>query len=234
VGLPAGSFAVAALVVLVLPGLILAAVRRWARGELPADRSVSLAIARGVIFSLSLACIYLVIFGSVGVDALDFSDSDTIVVREPRVVGLIVGVCFLAVPFAFAIVVHLPLIAAMTPAWAGSRAWLRWVRVPGPKYGYSDAPTAWDFAVMGNQQTLVRVKRADGEWWGGWFTRGSYATTYPEPRSIFIAHEYQMEPDGSFGEPRANQGVWLTILDSDIVEWCKPSELQATDTDRGH
>jgi hypothetical protein len=60
-GVPEGSLAIAAFIILALPGFILAAVGRWARGESTADRDVGLTFARGTVFAVALTAVYLVV-----------------------------------------------------------------------------------------------------------------------------------------------------------------------------
>jgi hypothetical protein len=72
-----------------------------------------------------------------------------------------------------------------------------------------DSPAGW-----------VRVRIAPGQWVGGRFADGSYFSTYPESRDLFIEDQYVVKEDGSFGERvPSSSGVWLSIRDDYVVEW---------------
>ncbi|MDL9978715.1 DUF6338 family protein [Microbacterium sp. ASV49] len=231
VGIPEGSLAIAAFIVLALPGFIYAGVGRWARGESATDRDVGLTIARGAVFSVALTAVYLLLLGGwlfsgVGPGA----DADAVAIANPRLLGLTVLVFYVAVPTVVSIVMHRRRIDWVFPNWAEDargdvKRGFGWVRLPQSKHGYNSVPSAWDHASEQNHQAWVKVKRSNGEWVGGWFTKGSFVTTYPEPRSIYIAHQFRMTNDGNFdGEgPIPGSGVFLMINNDDMVFWTNPA-----------
>jgi hypothetical protein len=233
-GVPEGSFAVAAFIVLALPGFIYAAVGRWARGESATDRDVGLTIARGAVFAVVLTAAYLFVFGGWLYEGLKpGGNPDTLVIANPRLLGLAVLVFYIAVPTAVSVVLHRRRITWSRPGWAvdadgnGKRG-LEWVLLPQSKHGYNSVPSAWDHATAQNHQAWVKVKRSNGEWVGGWFTQGSLVTTYPEPRSIYIAHQFRMTKDGNFDgeDPIPGSGVFLMINDDDMVFWSNPARAE--------
>ena len=214
-----GSFAVATFVIIALPGLVYAAVRRWARGEEPADRNFGLSVARGAVFAAGLTGTYLLIFGeALGRGIAAGTDADTFVVGDARTLALTVLGLYLAVPAAISVALnhrHLE--------WSPVRD-VRWLRFPRSKNGYSDTPTAWDHAARRNSSSWVKIRKADGTWVGGWFTNGSFASMYPEPKSIYIDQQYEMSADGNVGSEIPGAGVLVTVTDGDIVIWTSQSK----------
>lgn len=230
-GIPEGSLAIAAFIVLALPGFIYAGVGRWARGESATDRNVGLTVARGAVFAVALTGIYLLFFGNWLYDGLGTgAATDAVIITNPRLLGLAVLLFYIAVPTVASIVLHRRRIEWVSPNWAtdakaNAKRGLRWVRLPQSKHGYNSVPSAWNHATEQNHQAWVKIKRSNGEWVGGWFTKGSFVTTYPEPRSIYIAHQFRMTDDGNFDgeDPIPGAGVFLMISDDDVVFWTNPA-----------
>lgn len=239
-GVPESSFAIAAFIVVALPGFLYAAVGRWARGESASDRDVSLTVARGAAFAVTLTGMYLVVFGTwlfegIGVDAT----AEALTVSDPRRLGATVLVFYIIVPTLISVFLHRQHIAWSRPGWAVDKAGdvkkgRRWAKYVHSRHGYSNVPSAWDHAARQNHNAWVKVKRSNGEWVGGWFTKGSYVTTYPEPRGIYVADQFAMSEEGNFiGEdPLPGTGVFLTISDTDLVFWTNPKRIQQQETER--
>lgn len=217
-GVPTTSFAVAALIVLAVPGVIYAGVRRWAGGEQPEDRNPGLLFVRGLIFSVVLSTTYALIFGgTLFVGLTSGSTGEQIVVTRPRFVAALLLLLYLLVPVLVAL-----FLARRDIEWRRARSsWLRWLRLPRSRHNYVTVPTSWDHSVRRNQNAWVKVKRSNGEWIGGWFTTGSHATTYPEEPTIYINEQWEMSSGGTFMKPIPDTGVWLAIDDADIVIWTK-------------
>lgn len=221
-GLPEGSLAIAMLVVVALPGLIYSAVRRWARGESAEDRDLGLSIARGVVFAIALTSAYLFILGdALFVGLTSGTDADTLTIADARSVALAVLGLYVVLPTVLAFILSLPHIE-----WSKS-TWSRWVVLPRSRYGYSSTPTAWDHAMRRNQCAWVKIHRANGEWVGGWFTKGSFATAYPETQAIYIDQQWTMTAEGNYGAPVPHTGVHLTIADDDVVIWTRHQNSQS-------
>lgn len=209
-----GSFALAAFIVIALPGLVYAAIRRWARGEGSTDRDFGLSVARGAILSVALTAVYLLIFGgTLWAGVAPGADADTVIVGDPRILALTVLGLYLLVPAAIAVMLnHRHLI------WLPVRR-AAWIRYPRSRHGYSDTPTPWDHAGRKHQAAWVRIRKSNGDWIGGWFTAGSYASAYPEPRAIYIDQQFQMTKEGALGPAIPGAGVFVSITDDDIVIW---------------
>ena len=201
---PTTSFAVAAIVVLALPGFIYAAIRRWAGGENSDDRNIGALFARGLVFTVWLSAIYF----SWAADPLSPASRLTpSPIRYsspiPRQVAGLVLVLFVVVPALLSLVA-----VRRDIAWERRvrPRWLRWVWLPRSSHHYVGTPTSWDHAVRKHTDdpekgTWVKIRRADNVWVGGWFTKGSHVTMYPEPESIYIDEQFEMTVEGGFGDP---------------------------------
>lgn len=82
-------------------------------------------------------------------------------------------------------------------------------------------PTAWDMAAYEKiDERWVRVRLAEKLYFGGYFGQGSYASTYPHDRDLFIQEQWEMGTDGQFLRPVRNSlGVWVPVPDDAVVEW---------------
>jgi hypothetical protein len=89
--------------------------------------------------------------------------------------------------------------------------------------GYRSTPLAWDFKALNMQDgQFVRVRTEGGLYYGGWYSRDSYMSTYPQPRDIFIECQWDIDKNGHFGKPILDAGgMWLPITDKCVVDWIK-------------
>ncbi|MDP9397508.1 MAG: DUF6338 family protein [Actinomycetota bacterium] len=71
---------------------------------------------------------------------------------------------------------------------------------------YDPTPRAWDYAFRDIDPTYVRVLTTEGVWLGGWYGPNSFASSYPEPREIYIETAHVMAEDGSFGAEQPGSG----------------------------
>jgi hypothetical protein len=87
------------------------------------------------------------------------------------------------------------------------------------------APTAWDQTARDRGAAYVRVFTDDGHWVGGFLGEGSFFSTYPEPRDLFIAIEWRLDGTGEFLEPIPNSlGVYVPLTGKERVTWINPAE----------
>lgn len=196
-GLPGSSLALAALVIVALPGFISAGIRRWARGEFAEDRMPALSLARGATFAVVLTSIYLIIFGGYLYESLRAGrGADTIAINDPRRMALTVILFYVVVPTVAGLLMNSRHIKWRAPPKLADNSLVKWVRVPYSKHGYGSTPTSWEHAVTRNDQSWVKILCSDGLWVGGWYTKGSFTTTYPEPHSIYIDRQFAMSDEG--------------------------------------
>lgn len=99
---------------------------------------------------------------------------------------------------------------------------------------------AWDYAFRDREPSYVRVLTRDGRWVGGWLGPASFASSYPQPKELFIQTAHRMEEDGSFGEETPGTvGIYVQCEDALVVEFVeevKPNaehEAVASTQERG-
>lgn len=211
--LPVTGFGILSLVILAVPGLVYSTVRRWSWGETFTDRSVGLAIARGTTLAVVLNSLYLILFGQIISDILTFNEAELISVHDPQGLGIWILILYILVPLLLSLILN----------WAHLR-WVKSFPYIGSKHGLVRSPTPWDDLVRYRSDAWIKIRRANGDWIGGWYSGGSVASSYPESPSIFIGHQYEIDGDGAFGDPIPGSGVYLTIADDDIVIWIDGNE----------
>ncbi len=213
---PSSVFQLLALVLLVVPGIVFAAVRRRLTGPTPEDRDFSARIARALAFSLTIDLLYLAIGGSNLVNAAGVATvGGHIALRDPALhasrkalgaFGLL-----LVVPAALGYLAHWRVESR------GDKWWhlgLRLQRI------YHPTPTAWDRAAPVRGGCFVRILKDDGHWVGGFSYGRGFVSTYPEPRDIFIEIQYRMGKDGTFLGPIDNSlGVFVPLNGAETVAW---------------
>lgn len=92
--------------------------------------------------------------------------------------------------------------------------WLGWLTSMHP------APTAWDFAFEGAGGAFLRMKLKNGTFVGGTFGEGSFASSYPEPPSVFLERAWHLDEEGRFVEPLdGSRGLYIGLDDVESVEW---------------
>jgi hypothetical protein len=214
---PTTAYGVIVLVLLVLPGIVYAAARTAVQGFRWQDRDVASRVLQALLVSALLDAVYLLILGDTAIRLVTLT-KDGLVSTNPRLAAglglLLLGV----IPSLVAYVIH-----GRTSFQRLNAPGLRWVRVPRPMYRYSPVPTAWDSAAPSLGGTWVRIRIGEGKWVGGWYANGSYVSTYPESRDIYIEDQHHVDEHGRFGKKvEGSAGVWLALRDGDVVEWVQP------------
>jgi hypothetical protein len=62
-------------------------------------------------------------------------------------------------------------------------------------------PSAWDYYFDDRKPAFVLVHLKTGKLVGGYFGKGSYATSFPNQGEIYLEAVYETSDDGTFGEP---------------------------------
>lgn len=215
--IPATTLQLIALLVFVLPGVVYAAVRGSLRGLGARDRSVGTRVLHAIVVGMMLNAVYLLALGDW---PLPLSGNANDVVKEPRTLALLVLVLGVVVPAIVAYALH------GTSLWRRPKRtmpkFLSWIRVPRLRSNYEPTPTAWDKVAPDRGGCWIRVRIGDGQWVGGWFGSGSFVSTYPEPRDLFIEDQHYLNENGEIGEAvPGSAGVWLALKEGDVVEWVR-------------
>ena len=202
---------------LVLPGTVYQVARARFRGPTPDDSSATNRILRALAFSAGLDAIYVLLVGRylVGLVSDSAGDVSAAALRDQLwVVGLWALFLLVIVPAALAGV------SAALVRWM-PRIRNKWSWIP--RLSYDPTPRSWDFAFSGIEPCYVRVQLTDGAWLGGWYGSGSFASSYPEPRELFIEKAYKMNADGAFdGELAGNRGIYVRCEEIRSVEFLEP------------
>jgi hypothetical protein len=146
--IPTTPFGILAVVALLLPGIIFAAVRTSMQGFLAQDRNIGGRIIQALMISIILDAIYL----------------------DPVLVGLLALGLAVLFPALCAYVTYGR--ANWTKA---TSSWARRIVAPlvknvRPNTQYRSVPTAWDWIAGQQGDKWVRVLNAQGHWIGGWFS----------------------------------------------------------------
>ncbi|MGY1603108.1 DUF6338 family protein [Geodermatophilus sp. SYSU D00815] len=228
VSVPSSLLQVVALLVLVVPGIVFAAVRRRLKGPVPEDRDFSVRLSRAIAVSVLLDLIYVAALGPMLVRRYGERVADpgnlTDWVDDILPLSGLAFALLLAVPtvLAFALQIRLRRPHLRRDAW--SPLYLAPV--------YHPTPTAWDRAAPTNADCFIRIRTSEGTWVGGWVGSGgrSFVSTYPEPRDIFIEYEWELDDEGVFKRPvYGSRGIFVPLTGSERVSWVKwpaPEEEQ--------
>jgi len=87
------------------------------------------------------------------------------------------------------------------------------------KWILARAPTAWDHVFRRSKSYWVVVHLNDGRRIGGYFSKRSYASSYPEPGHVYLEKLWKVNEDGAFGETvEQSEGLLLRPSDYQMVE----------------
>jgi len=206
---------IAVVLAAVLPGFVYQLSRRRLAGPDPDEQQLGTRLLRAIAASAVFAGFYVVIWGPALVDVVQ---DTTYAADHPRAVGLGFLILVVAIPWSV--------------AWVGFalRTSRRWDRVRSnfeawleahvrPRPSWDPTPSAWDFAFTNRQVGWVRVLTPQG-WVGGWFGPDSFASTYPDPRELFIQVGYAIDDEGTFmDDVTAPQGVYVRCEDVVTVDF---------------
>lgn len=211
--IPTTTFAVAAFVVLFVPGFVFAVVRIWRRGFRADDKGIDTRIAQALVVSVVFDAVYLLADFAFFPPIVRISASN-IQVISPWWLGGTILIGAVLIPAVVAWLMYIPV--QRRSMVENGKIKHRWVR----RWSYNSVPTAWDWAAADPQNRFVRVLMPDRRWIGGYYGANSYVSTYPEPRDIFISEPWEMSKAGKFlAQNEESEGIWLTIPDGAVVEW---------------
>jgi hypothetical protein len=241
---PSSAFQLAAVLLLLVPGIVYSATRRWLGGPTPEDQAFSVRLTRALAVSVVVDLAYVAIGGAAllrvafGVQA---GSAQARIPADPRVAAVLGLVLLVLVPGALAALGHMRV--QRPPGWVGQEdatgdrepGW--WAKVTALvaekspvrlKPLYHPQPTAWDHAARDRGSCFVRIRTEDGDWVGGYLGTASYVSTYPQPRDIFIVAEWMLNEDGGFVRPiKDSLGVYVPLTGKERVAWLQvPNDVQ--------
>ncbi len=198
------------LVAFILPGVVYQSVRSRLRGPAPDELNATNKVLRAAAVSTALVLVYAALLGP---QLVDLAHGRGWFVDHPRLAASIGLLLLLAAPAA---------LAACQRWWTlleGRLPWLTWKRLTT----YDPTPAAWDFAFRDRPSCFVRVLTSEGRWVGGWFDPDSFASSFPETRELYIAHQWKMSDEGAFEHEVINSwGVYVRCDDARVVEFIAP------------
>jgi len=205
-------------VLFVLPGITFSTVRTALTGWRAPDFSVGARILEALFISALFDGVYLVIFGELiaryaraNISLLAFALTGNI---------FLLLVALIVVPGLLGWVASLGLHREARVTKGGKEGW----RIRKSANNYRSTPQAWDFKVLDAGGLFVRVRLENGTYYGGWYSSQSLASTYPQPRDLFIESQWKLNANGDFvGKMTNTRGVWIPINDKTVVEWIGPS-----------
>lgn len=195
--------------VLVIPGFVFQIVRIRMHGRTPADEEITTRILTAIAVSAIFALLYVVILGSALTDSEDLQVQARLHPRSWALLGL----------FAAFVV---PAVAACVYSWARQSEWWerrdnRLTRLFDRLTRIDPRPTAWDVAFNNLDECFIRVRTRDGTWYAGWFGGRSYASSYPDPHSLFVEVAIDVDKNGKLGVPI--EGSTGAIIDCSNADW---------------
>lgn len=201
-----------------MPGFVYQISRRRVRGPGPDEQSITIRVLRSIATSAVFLCLYIFFLGyppagiEVGTDGLP--QNWRVVAVSTLFLALVVP--WLAARIIYYLVTWQPILAFMDAVTEKLRLRSQW----------DPTPSAWDFAFANRHWGWVRVQTSDGAWMGGWFGPASFATSFPEPREIYLEQGYEMTENGTFtGNLSATGGLYIRCEDIRILDF--PSEVDA-------
>jgi hypothetical protein len=229
-----GTFVeIAIFAVFIAPGIVYATVRVALVGIRGADLTAATRLLDALFIGVLFDAVYFLLFyGFIG-DLL--KDPLGTIATMPYWQAVVAVILLLFVPALLAFVLGArPRLSAPDPSTDAGREYKERLDARNAKRiarfarrhwylknSYRATPSAWDQAAFkASVDLFVRVRSEDGQWFGGWYGPGSFASTHPQPHDIFIARQWRLESDGTFYQPiKDSAGLWLPITDKSIVEW---------------
>lgn len=220
--LPASWFGLAFLIALVVPGLVYTSVKAAMAGSRDVDASTLARVLQAVVVSAIFDALWaLVLIPMVHINPL--ADPRATIIAHPRAAAALFLGCGVLAPALVAWILHGAVSFLDRPRQYIAAIWTKFTGS-----AHASTPTAWDFALEQQGGTWVRVRLADGRWVGGVWDAGSYASTFPRPRDLFISEQWEIDARGVFGAPVANsRGLWISVNDEYIVEFLADADADA-------
>lgn len=196
----------------VVPGFVYQISRRRVRGPGPDEQSVSIRVLRSIATSVVFLGVYII---CLGFPLPGFTIDEQGLPREWRLVALWVLLLVLVVPWLAAKIVFYIVTSSPVEKFAASFSERFNLRRQ-----WDPTPSAWDFAFSNRGEGWVRVQTVEGVWMGGWYGASSFASSFPDPREIFLEVGYAMNDDGRFaGAVSAPGGLYIRCDEARLVDF---------------
>jgi hypothetical protein len=207
--------------VLVVPGFVFQGVRIRLRGRTPGDTEVATRILSAIVVSTIFALVYILVLGSSIVEPEQLQDD---ALRHPR------GYALLGLAAAFVVpVLAAYFFAGIASSDRGER--LRQRLLSHRWTNIDPRPSAWDAAFGDIGECFVRVRTREKTWYAGWFGGDSYASSWPDPQTLFVEVAYKIDASGKIGDPvESSTGAFIDCTDADYIEFLTSPDQDASGT----
>lgn len=219
--IPSTITQVLATLVLVVPGFVFQAVRIRLNGRTPADIELAGRVLRAIVISTVFALAYFIVLGDALTQAATSSGTVFDHPRRAAAFGLLGGI---VIPAAVAVFPSVRKALRSVGDVGGVRDRCRALLKVNTWTQYDTRPTAWDVAfAQAEVGWFVRIKMANGTWFAGYWGEGAWASTFPDPPSLFVDIEYEVGETGVIGaEVTGSRGSVIDCRDAVLVELLKP------------
>jgi len=200
--------------VLVLPGFVYQETRIRLRGRAPGEQELTGRLLRAIGLSLLFGLLYVAALGPAWLQNVGRAEW---AVEHARALAIWVLVLGLVVPVGVALVPNLLDSWSIRDLLARFRL-SRWTR-------YDATPSAWDRAFRDAGPCFVRVRMKDGTWFAGYYGMASYASSFPDPQSLFLESSFAVSLDGEIGDPiEGTVGAIVNCSDATLVELLRAAD----------
>jgi hypothetical protein len=192
--------------VLIVPGFLFQGVQIGLRGRTQSDTEMTTRILGAFAISVAFALTYVALMNK------SPSHLASAALEHPRRYALLGFAAAFVVPAGAA---YVAVWVTRTGWWASDRlAFLRpvWSRI-------DRRPSAWDVTFGNLGPCYVRVRMSDGTWFAGWFGERSYASSWPDPQTLFVEVSVAVDENGTLGLPvDGSAGAMIDCTEAVLVE----------------
>jgi hypothetical protein len=180
----------------VVPGLVIT----YVRSQFISGRMEKISDAVLVYFALTIiywgmAIPFVFFIIQLGPGVLKLALWWSIIIVGPAIVGLLLGV-------------------------SAQRGWIRWIAIKLRLRIVHGTPTSWDWRFANcPRASFVMVTLADGSTVAGIFGTGSFASTEPTERDLYIEEIMDVADDGSWVYRKEVSGILITAKEIRFVEF---------------
>lgn len=225
---PSNGFQLAVLLVLLVPGIVYQFVRTRLRGPAADDQSAVNRVLRALGMSCVLSLVYVWLLAPDLVTTMDTAAAVAAKGSDPGLRDLAGWALLLlfVVPAVLAILVfYIPRAVRRLVRDKWNLSW---------RLTYDPVPRAWDFAFWDRDPCFVRILTADGTYVGGWYGPDSFASSFPEPRELYVQAAFLLEEDGTFSCPvEGTAGIYIRCDDIRLVEFVDAPSGLPDDAEEG-
>lgn len=213
---PSTAIQVLVTLVLVIPGFVFQATRIRLVGRSLGDADLAGRILRAIVLSTIFALIYLFAIGPTIISEESPSD---LILKNPRTSAFLGLVGAFLLPAAVAALPASPRIIGSAYAATGFKNTVL-ALAPSAWTRHDNRPAAWDVAFQTAEEGwYVRIKHSDGTWYAGYWGPSSWASTYPDPPTLFVETEHLVDDQGVIGdEVSGSKGTVIQCGDAILIE----------------